>query len=101
VWEEVEARHIAREVNISKGTLTGVARTLESRGWLTRRPHPDDARRTLFSLTAAGQDLMHHLVPRFAAQQQSALAALSPEEVAQLATLVRKVIMHVEQTGPD
>jgi len=99
IWDEIEARHVAEEVNISKGTLTGVAHTLESRGWLQRRTHPDDARRTLFSLTEAGQELMETLCPQFAAQEQAALAPLTRAETAQLSTMMRRIIMHVEGTA--
>ena len=35
IWDDVEARHVAAEAGISKGTLTGVASTLENRGLLT------------------------------------------------------------------
>ena len=53
IWQEIETRHVAAEAGISKGTLTGVAGTLEKRGLLRRRAHPDDARRVLMDLTPA------------------------------------------------
>jgi DNA-binding MarR family transcriptional regulator len=39
IWGESETRHVAEEAGISKGTLTGVARTLESRGLIKRVDH--------------------------------------------------------------
>src|SRR5215212_3999150 len=51
IWADIEARHVAAEAGISKGTLTGVLSTLESRGLLVRRTHPGDARRVLVALT--------------------------------------------------
>ena len=99
VWEEIEAHHVAGEVGISKGTLTGVAKTLERRGWLQRRTHPDDARRTLFSLTGEGQELVDRLHTEFAAQEREALAPLTEGEIALLSTLMRRITTHVG--GPD
>ena len=45
IWQEIETRHVAAEAGISKGTLTGVAATLQRRGLLARRVHPADGRR--------------------------------------------------------
>src|SRR5690606_8146241 len=51
IWGEQEARHVASESGISRGTLTGVISTLETRGLVQRRPHPDDRRSVLMSVT--------------------------------------------------
>jgi MarR family transcriptional regulator, organic hydroperoxide resistance regulator len=37
IWGELEARHLAAEANVTKGTLTGVLDTLEGRGLVARR----------------------------------------------------------------
>src|SRR5215469_18071500 len=34
IFDGLETRHAARSAAISKGTLTGVAKTLQARGWL-------------------------------------------------------------------
>jgi DNA-binding MarR family transcriptional regulator len=96
IWEEIEARHVAAEAGISKGTLTGVAGTLERKGLLARRTHPDDARRVLISLTPAGQRLMNRLFPLFNEQETLVVAPLSAQEVKVLTTALRKVVMGVE-----
>ncbi|GAA3092423.1 MarR family winged helix-turn-helix transcriptional regulator [Nonomuraea salmonea] len=77
IWGEPESRHVARESGISKGTLTGVLHTLESRGLVERHRHASDGRLVLVRLTAAGEEFMrgvaarvqrrgvvHHLPPR-------------------------------------
>ena len=86
IWDDIEARHVAAESGISKGTLTGVASTLERRGLLTRRTHPDDARRVLISLTPTGRRLMVELFPLFNAQETHVVAPLSAREVQVLTT---------------
>lgn len=96
IWEDIEARHVAAEAGISKGTLTGVAGTLERRGLLRRRAHPDDARRVLLSLTPSGRRLMTKLFPEFNAEEVRVLEPLSPREAQTLATSLRKVVMGLE-----
>jgi DNA-binding MarR family transcriptional regulator len=92
IWSEIEARHVAAEAGISKGTLTGVLSTLESRGLLTRRTHPDDARRVLVALTARGERLMREVFPVFNGQEAAVTSALTPHERLQLAELLRNVV---------
>jgi DNA-binding MarR family transcriptional regulator len=96
IWDDIESRHVAAEAGISKGTLTGVAGTLERRGLLLRRAHPDDARRVLLSLTPAGRRLMTKLFPQFNAAEAHVLAPLNAREVQTLATALRKVVIGLE-----
>lgn len=96
IWQDIEARHVAAEAGISKGTLTGVAGTLERRGLLRRRTHPDDARRVLLSLTPGGRRLMATLFPRFNEQEAHVVAPLSDRETQVLTTALRKVVMGLE-----
>jgi len=98
IWEDIEARHVAAEAGISKGTLTGVAGTLERRGLLERRTHPDDARRVLLSLTPAGLRLMAELFPSFNAQESDVVASLSGHEVQVLTTALRKIVLNLEES---
>lgn len=96
IWEDIEARHVAAEAGISKGTLTGVAGTLERRGLLRRRAHPDDARRVLLSLTPGGRRLMTKLFPEFNAEEARVLEPLSAREIQTLASSLRKIVMGLE-----
>ena len=99
IWQEIETRHVAAEAGISKGTLTGVAGTLEKRGLLERRAHPDDARRVLLSLTPAGLALMAELFPLFNKQEALVVESLSGDEVQVLASALRKIVVDLEN-GP-
>ena len=96
IWDEIESRHVAAEAGISKGTLTGVAGTLERRGLLRRRAHPEDARRVLLSLTPTGRRLMTKLFPQFNAEETHVLEPLSAREVQTLASALRKVVIGLE-----
>jgi DNA-binding MarR family transcriptional regulator len=92
IWGEIETRHVAAEAGISKGTLTGVAGTLRSRGLIERRVHPEDARRVLLSLSPAGADLMQGLFPQFNQEESRVTSQLAGPDVLHLARLLRVVI---------
>jgi MarR family transcriptional regulator, organic hydroperoxide resistance regulator len=99
IWQEIETRHVAAEAGISKGTLTGVASTLEKRGLVARRAHPDDARRVLLSMTSSGLKLMAELFPQFNKQEALVVESLSADEIKVLAAALRKVVVDLE-SGP-
>ncbi len=96
IWGDIETRHVATEAGISKGTLTGVIGTLEKRGLLKRRTHPDDARRVLVALTAKGRKLMTTLFPQFNAEESHVTASLTANETTALARSLRKVVAQIE-----
>ena len=96
IWEEIEARHVAAEAGISKGTLTGVLTTLEGRGLVVRATHPDDARRVLVSLTERGHALMGELFPEFNAQEAVVTAPLDAQERRQLADMLRSIVRELD-----
>ena len=97
VWGEIETRHVAEEAGISKPTLTGVLRTLEGRGLLRRRTHPDDGRRVLVHLTTRGARLMGQLFPKFNAEEATVTASLSHDETLALARSLRSVVADMER----
>ena len=96
IWGEVESRHVASEAGISKGTLTGVQKTLMSKGLVDRNVHPDDARRVLLSLTDKGQELMTELFPEFNAEEAFVTVDLDEAAVLQLARSLRAVVKRAE-----
>ncbi|MER7157055.1 MarR family winged helix-turn-helix transcriptional regulator [Streptomyces lydicus] len=103
VWirGEPETRQVAEEAGISKGTLTGVARTLQGRGLLERKEHPADGRLALLALTPEGERLMARIVPEFNAEEVFVTAALSDDEAEDLADLLRRVVLQVETRGAE
>ncbi|MFE2228786.1 MarR family winged helix-turn-helix transcriptional regulator [Streptomyces kronopolitis] len=103
VWAggERETRQVAQEAGISKGTLTGVARTLQSRGLLERKPHPADGRLALLAPTPEGERLMARILPEFNAEEVFVTEALSDDEALDLADLLRRVVVQVETRGAE
>ncbi|MFG3116516.1 MarR family winged helix-turn-helix transcriptional regulator [Streptomyces sp. NPDC048197] len=103
VWigGERETRKVAEEAGISKGTLTGVARTLQNRGLLERRAHPTDRRLALLSLTPEGERLMARLFPEFHDEEVFVTGGLNDDEALDLAELLRRIVAQVEHRGAE
>jgi DNA-binding MarR family transcriptional regulator len=51
----ISAGALAQILRMHPSTLTGILRRLETRGVLSRKSDPNDARRALFALTARGR----------------------------------------------
>ncbi|HXL87691.1 MAG TPA: MarR family winged helix-turn-helix transcriptional regulator [Streptosporangiaceae bacterium] len=96
IWGDQQTRHLAAEAGITKGTLTGVLKTLEKRGLAQRYGHEEDGRLVVVSLSAAGRDMIEHLFPAFNAGEARVSATLTEDEKEQLAYLLRKIIRSVE-----
>lgn len=99
IWDEMETRHVAEEAGISKGTLTGVVKTLEGRGLIERGSHATDGRLVLLRLTDEGQELMRGLFPAFNAEEAFVVERLSGNENRALAQTLRSVVEHLEEEG--
>lgn len=96
IWGEIESRHVAAEAGISKGTLTGVQKTLLSKGLIRREVHPDDGRRVLLSLTEEGHRLMAELFPDFNAEEAFVTGDLDEAAVLHLARSLRVVVKRAD-----
>jgi DNA-binding MarR family transcriptional regulator len=92
IWGEQETAHVAEEAGVTKGTLTGVIKTLQSRKFVKRVQHRDDRRRVSISLTKSGNALIERLFPVFNTHEQLAVKSLTVTEQRELARLLRKVI---------
>ncbi|MGA2294969.1 MAG: MarR family winged helix-turn-helix transcriptional regulator [Acidimicrobiales bacterium] len=92
IWGDQETGHVAAEAGITKGTLTGVVKTLQARKLVRRTPHLDDRRRVSISLTKAGERLIEQVFPKFNQHETLAVSALSSTEQRELARLLRLVM---------
>ncbi len=96
IWGDQQTRHLADEAGVTKGTLTGVLKTLEKRGLTRRRAHDADGRLVLVSLEPKGMAVIERLFPAFNMGEASVSSGLTEEEKHQLAGLLRKIIRSVE-----
>ena len=92
IWGDQETGHVAAETGVTKGTLTGVIKTLLGRKLLRRTPHLDDRRRVSIGLTKSGVRLIEEVFPQFKQHETLAVSALSRREQQELARLLRLVL---------
>jgi MarR family transcriptional regulator, organic hydroperoxide resistance regulator len=96
IWGDQQTRHLAAEAGVTKGTLTGVLKTLEKRGLARRRGHDADGRLVLVSLEAEGREVIERLFPAFNEGEALVSATLTEREKYHLASLLRTIIRTVE-----
>ena len=96
IWDGLETRHAADSAAISKATLTGVVKTLESRGLIARRVSDTDRRLVNLQLTPSGVALMKELYPAFNAAEAEIVSGLSPRSLAQLTDGLRSIVTELE-----
>lgn len=95
IWGVQETGHVAEEAGVTKGTLTGVIKTLQGRKLVRRIPHKDDRRRVSIGLTTTGEGLIEELFPSFNRHEHDAVQVLTVAEQRELARLLRKITHNV------
>ncbi len=98
IWGEQETGLVAAEAGITKGTLTGVMKTLQARRLIRRIPHRDDRRRVSIGLSKPGERLIERLFPEFNRHETLAVSSLSDDEQLELARLLRLVLKTISDT---
>ena len=96
VWGQMEASEFASAVGISRPTATGVLRTLETRGWVSRHPDATDRRMVLVALTPEGRRKIAYLFPKFNAEETSVAKHLSLTQQESLASMLRSLLRAVD-----
>ncbi len=90
---------LARIANSSLSRLSKVVSRLAKKGWVERRPDPDDGRTTLATLTDAGLDKVTASAPGHVARVRELIFdQLTPTETEQLAAIMTKIS---DATGLD
>ncbi len=96
IWEEMETREVAESVGISKGTLTGVVKTLGSRGLVDREQGSQDRRLVNLRLSAAGLTLMDEVYPEFNRAETEVVAGVDRELLASMTEALRQLVAAAE-----
>ncbi|KEF33776.1 MarR family transcriptional regulator [Deinococcus sp. RL] len=97
-------RQLAGKILRSSGNLTLVIDNLERGGLVRRERDPHDRRVSNVFLTPAGEALIERVLPEHVRAVREVFAALSPDELAQLAALSRKLgrsLTHAAPPAPD
>jgi MarR family transcriptional regulator, organic hydroperoxide resistance regulator len=96
VWDDMDARSLAAEAGVTAATLTGVMKTLETRGLLRRKADRADGRRVTVSLTTKGRRVVNEIMPSFNRHEALVTQALTDAEQEELARSLRVVLRTVE-----
>lgn len=93
---ELTPTALARTRMITSGGLTPALDRLQRRGWIDRRPNPDDRRGSLVRLTADGLDLIDRAMALHAAAELELVAGLSKKQRNALAGSLRELLLRLE-----
>jgi DNA-binding MarR family transcriptional regulator len=84
---------IADQLGLAKSAVTKTVDRLEGRGWVARRRNEEDRRTVHATLTPAGAEMFRRAQPVFVSAVSGQLCGpLSPAELAQLRTLLAKLL---------
>ncbi|MGJ7606619.1 bifunctional helix-turn-helix transcriptional regulator/GNAT family N-acetyltransferase [Variovorax sp. LT1R20] len=78
------ASEIGRDLGLDAGYMSRILRRFESEGWLTREPHPRDARQSVLRLTEAGHAAFAPLQQKSRDEAAALLTPLAPAQRQQL-----------------
>lgn len=88
---ELSQNHLGRLTAMDPATTQGVIRRLRDRGLIEARPDPNDRRRTLLKLTAAGNKVLSRLIGNGPKVSELTLDPLSADEQQTFLTLLRRL----------
>ena len=83
---------LAARVAFDPATSGSVIGRLEARGWIRREVDPQDKRRRLLWVTAAGEQAVAGMKPGVVRVQERLLAPLAPAEQAALVDLLNRLV---------
>jgi DNA-binding MarR family transcriptional regulator len=84
---------------LSSGATTNRINRAEKRNYVVRRPDPDDGRAIRIALTGSGRAISDKALTAHHVHMQQISDVLTPKEQAQLAGLLRKLLVAVEPPG--
>lgn len=86
---------IGENLLVTRGTVTGLLDSLEKKGLVERKPHPEDRRMIRVLATKKGRDLLDELLPEFFPTEAEVMSGLSAKEKQTLVKLLGKVASHL------
>jgi DNA-binding MarR family transcriptional regulator len=84
---------LLRQTLVTSGTMTNRVDRLAQRGFVERSPDPRDRRGVLVGLTVTGKKAVDGAFESLLASERTLLAALSDEDHAQLASLLKRLMV--------
>ncbi|MEV4364817.1 MarR family winged helix-turn-helix transcriptional regulator [Nonomuraea sp. NPDC051941] len=91
---------LKRRLGTDTAGMTRLLDRLEAKGLLRRERHPEDRRSIVIELTDEGRALVPSLPPIFGRISHQVFAGFSPEEVAQVTDMLRRILENLAEEGP-
>ncbi|MBB5781839.1 MarR family winged helix-turn-helix transcriptional regulator [Nonomuraea jabiensis] len=85
---------LGRRTGIDRSDMVATVNDLAERQFLERAPDPDDRRRNVITITAAGRSQLTHLDRLLAAAQDAFLAPLPADDRRTLIDLLTRLVAH-------
>jgi len=93
---QLSPTRLGKGLMLSSAGVTSRIDRLERRGLVRRLPHPDDRRGVIIELTDEGAETVDRAVEAVAVSDRQLVDQLTPEEVATLEQLLRKLLAGLE-----
>lgn len=90
---ELSPGRLLRETLVTSGTMTNRVDRLATRGFVERYPDPEDRRGVLVRLTPEGKEAVDGAFTALLEAERAFLADLTPRQQADLADLLRKLLI--------
>lgn len=97
---ELTAGELLAQSMVTTGAITNRIDRLEARGLVERAPVPGDRRKVIVRLTPAGLRLVDEVVDGHLATERKLLEALSDRQQAELAKLLRTLLLALDDRPP-
>ncbi len=85
-------QEVARRLGIDRTTMVALVDELEGKGLVERRPYPDDRRKNVVELTAAGRDTSRRATQASEDAERQFLAPLDEDDAKRLKEALRALI---------
>lgn len=93
--EKISVKELGQKLFLDSGTLTPVLKSLEEKGYVTRRRSSEDERVLIVEITLAGEELKERAVS--VPGKIAGCVSLDPEEAMQLYGLLYKILDSVDE----
>ena len=100
-WLVLKAIHESPDITLQQvgaavfkdfASVTRIVQLLERKKLLSRKPHPNDGRRSELMLSAAGEALIRKVEPIAQANRRHALGGIDAEKVARLREVLKRIV---------
>jgi DNA-binding MarR family transcriptional regulator len=91
--------HLAGRLQLTGGTVTGLAERMVTAGYVTRTRFPEDRRKVLLALTPAGRTLIERGFEVFAAEVERAVRATSPAVRDEVSAVLDRITVSLETSA--